>query len=170
MNWRKIFYIEKKAEPEAHPLHIAGVPDAPLTPEPDAAEIAAMAVLEQGAPRFARGDNPQLKTRAQNEGDGAPRDAAYYEALAERMRKAQDNATLRALRFVAFCEQELKKSDLPLEGKGSLGQLEAELYKRIDTIDRVGGDLKKRWQRCLAETVVRMMKEVKDIKIQDTKD
>ena len=87
-----------------------------------------------------------------------PHDSAYYHRLAERIRQAYDAATLRAMRFVAFCEQELKKADLPLEGPGSLWLLNVELMKRIDTIERVGGDLKRRWQHCVAEVTVRLMK------------
>ena len=54
-------------------------------------------------------------------------------------------------------EQELKKPHLPVSGAGSLGLLETELYKRIDVIERVGGELKKRWQHCLADVTVRLM-------------
>lgn len=61
------------------------------------------------------------------------------------------------MRFVAFCEQELQKPSLPLSGPGSLGLLEAELYKRLDVIERRGGELKKRWQHCLATVIVRRM-------------
>lgn len=63
------------------------------------------------------------------------------------------------MRFVTWCEHELEKRDLPIEGKGSLAQMEAELYKRIDTIERVGGELKHRWQHCLANVIVRRMEE-----------
>lgn len=63
------------------------------------------------------------------------------------------------MRFVTWCEHELEKRDLPIEGKGSLAQMEAELYKRIDTIERVGGELKRRWQHCLANVIVRRMED-----------
>lgn len=66
------------------------------------------------------------------------------------------------MRFVTWCEQELEKRDLPIEGKGSLAQMEAELYKRIDTIERVGGELKHRWQHCLATVIVRRMEEERE--------
>ena len=59
-----------------------------------------------------------------------------------------------------FCEelveQELAKKELPLTGPGSLGLLEAELMKRLDVIERVGGELKKRWQHCVAQVLVRI--------------
>ena len=83
-------------------------------------------------------------------------DAEYYRNLADRIRQAHEESRLRALRFVAFCEQQLSSGkELPLTGDGSLGLLEAELYKRIDIVERVGGELKARWQHCLAEVIVR---------------
>ena len=63
---------------------------------------------------------------------------------------------------MAFCEQELQKPSLPLSGPGSLGLLEAELYNRIDVIERRGGELKRRWQHCLATVIVRMMQATDD--------
>ena len=76
---------------------------------------------------------------------------------ADRIRQAHAKAELRTRRFVAWCEQELKRDDIPLDGKDSLAQMETELYKRIDTVDREGGELKRRWQHCLAEIIVRRM-------------
>ena len=142
------------------PLRIEGTTQAPLTPEPDDAELAAQALLEVMA-------NPAVV----QEGEGKPEPdekpealtAAYYQRLArqmaERERQARDQATLRTMRFLAWCEQELKKPDLPMEGKGSLRQMEVELYKRIDTVERVGGELKTRWQHCMAQAIVRQMPE-----------
>lgn len=63
----------------------------------------------------------------------------------------------RALHFTCYCEQQLADPSLPLYGKGSLSLLEAELYKRLDVVEREGGDLKKRWQHCLAEVTIRLM-------------
>ena len=61
------------------------------------------------------------------------------------------------VRFLAFCEQELRKPHLPAYGDGSLGLLEAELYKRLDIVEHEGGELKRRWQHCLATVTVRLM-------------
>ena len=147
---------------EPVPLRIEGVKPAPLTPEPDDAELAAQALLEALASPEQHRNNGITEYRNNEKQDGKadrPRDAAYYRRLAERIRLAQDQATLRTMRFVAWCEQELERHDLPLEGKGSLAQMEAELYKRIDTIERVGGELKHRWQHCLANVIVRRMEE-----------
>ena len=163
------------------PLAVEGVAPAPLTAEPDEAELAAEALLaslaseelrvkseelsEQREPSSSleepsRDDNRQrqsaAKPKAAEQGT-----AEYYRQLAERIEKAQAVAAQRTTRFVAFCEQELKKRNLPKNGPGSLALLEAELYKRIDTVEREGGELKRRWQHCLAEVTVRLMEEVK---------
>ena len=139
------------------PLAVEGVAPAPLTAEPDDAELAAEALLESLSPDpspVGRGGKKQAKPKAAEQGT-----AEYYRQLAERIEKAQTVAAQRTTRFVAFCEQELKKRSLPKNGPGSLALLEAELYKRIDTVDREGGELKRRWQHCLAEVTVRLMEE-----------
>jgi hypothetical protein len=147
---------------EPVPLRIEGVKPAPLTPEPDDAELAAQALLESMASPEQNRNNDITEYRNNGKQDGKadqPRDAAYYRRLAERIRLARDQATLRTMRFVTWCEHELEKRDLPIEGKGSLAQMEVELYKRIDTIERVDGELKHRWQHCLANVIVRRMEE-----------
>lgn len=145
---------------EPVPLRIEGVKPAPLTPEPDDAELAAQALLESMCD--VRSKKEDVREVAADAHQPSVRDAQYYHALAERIRLARDQATLRTMRFVTWCEQELEKRDLPIEGKGSLAQMEAELYKRIDTIERVGGELKHRWQHCLANVIVRLMKAAHD--------
>ena len=161
------------------PLRIEGVPDAPLTPEPDDAELAAQALLEsmslppapshRGGAKKHHGKHPdhspsghsaeansQLSTL--NSQLPEERDAAYYRHLADKIRQTREHQRLRVTRFLAFCEQELKKRYLPAYGPGSLGLLEAELYKRMDIVDREGGAIKERWQHCLAQVTVRLMK------------
>jgi len=162
---------------EPVPLRIEGVKPAPLTPESDDAELAAQALLESMCDgrskmedvREVAADAHQpipadAPTRSLSAISHQPsvRDAAYYRRLADRIRLARDQATLRTMRFVTWCEQELEKRDLPIEGKGSLAQMEVELYKRIDTIERVDGELKHRWQHCLANVIVRRMKEERE--------
>ena len=160
---------------EMPPLRIEGVKPATLTPEPDDAELVAQALLEsmvssdkffdERSGKAERQDSSSSMSEAAKPSvkiqDSKPetRDAAYYRRLAERIRLARDQATLRTMRFVTWCEHELEKRDLPIEGKGSLAQMEAELYKRIDTIERVGGELKHRWQHCLANVIVRRMED-----------
>lgn len=158
---------------ERLPLRIEGVKPAPLTSEPDDAELAAQALLESMCDvrskkedvRDAAADTHQPSSiihQPSKSPQPSVRDAAYYRRLAERIRLARDQATLRTMRFVTWCEQELEKRDLPIEGKGSLAQMEAELYKRIDTIERVDGELKHRWQHCLATVIVRRMEEERE--------
>lgn len=145
---------------EPVPLRIEGTKPAPLTPEPDDAELAAQALLESMCD--GRSKMEDVREVAADAHQPSVRDAAYYRRLAERIRLARDQATLRTMRFVTWCEHELEKRDLPIEGKGSLAQMEAELYKRIDTIERVGGELKHRWQHCLANVIVRRMGEERE--------
>jgi len=145
---------------ERSPLRIEGVKPAPLTAEPDDAELAAQALLESMCD--GRSKKEDVREVAADAHQPSVRDAAYYRRLADRIRLARDQATLRTMRFVTWCEHELEKRDLPIEGKGSLAQMEAELYKRIDTIERVGGELKHRWQHCLANVIVRRMKEERE--------
>jgi hypothetical protein len=189
---------EQTAQP--HPLAIEGIPPAPLTPEPDEAEIAAQALLEHLSEECrvkskefatARGRHRRRKdtdpTRTEVVGHASKRDgrgkqsseasptmqsseasptmaqqhktrnAEYYRHLAAKMRVAREATRLRVKRFLAFCEQELKKPHLPTFGEGSLGLLEAELYKRLDIVEHEGGELLRRWQHCLALVTVRMM-------------
>jgi len=151
MNIKNLFRRKEKQNPQ--PLRIQGIAEAPLTAEPDDAELAAAALLELMC---------DVK-RERTEGKHQPsevHDAKYFKELAEKIRTAQEAARLRTMRFVAFCEEELKKADLPLEGPGSLGLLNAELMKRIDTVDREGGELKTRWQHCVAQVLVRLMKHL----------
>jgi len=140
---------------EAKPLRIEGVAPAPMTPEPDDAEIAAQAILELMIQKGADKKNDSLQDGKQPHSD--ERDSAYYEKLASRMRKAREQQRQQAIRFIAFCEEQLKKTDLPVHGSNSLELIEAELYKRIDVVEREKGDLKRRWQHCLAEVTVRLM-------------
>ena len=146
--FKRLLHISDK-QPDPSPLRIEGVGAAPLTPEPDNAEKAAAALLELLS-----------GTAQQTEQKEPPRGTSeYYHHIANSIRMANDSAMIRATRFIAWAEVALQNKDLPREGKGSLVLIEAELYKRMDTVERVGGELKKRWQHCLAEVTVRLMKE-----------
>lgn len=141
----------------AQPLRVEGIGPAPMTAEPDDAELAAQALLEsireisgsrfkiQGSNLKPQTSNPKTQT------------AEYYHQLAERIRYAREASRIRVLRFITVVEHELRQRHLPLTGEGSLQLLEAELYKRIDIVEHIGGEVKKRWQHCLAEVTVRMM-------------
>ena len=166
MDIKKFFRRKEEDAPqeqtvqESQPLSIEGIPPAPLTPEPDDAELAAQALLEHlmAAASDKGRHNGNTKSRDNEKAEAAPpRDADYYRHLARKMREAREAARLRVTRFLAFVEQELKKPDLPAFGDGSLGLLEAELYKRLDIVEHEGGELLRRWQHCLALVTVRLM-------------
>lgn len=173
--FKNIFW--RKENPAPQPLKIDGVGEAPLTADPDDAELAAQVLLEimatqksQNAEGVASGKR-ERSGRGSQPSDIKPKisevhDASYYKDLAARIRQAHESSRKRTVRFVAFVEQELRNPDLPAKGPNSLGQIEAELYKRIDVIDRYGGELKKRWQHCLAEVTVRLMRATGDTDIE----
>ena len=158
----KFRWSYKKQKEEPRPFRVAGITDAPITPVPDDAELAAEALLDSLASAAAK--PPQTEKRATAEPPHTEKGTvAYYEHLAGNIRSAHITAAERTTRFVAWMEEELKKPNLPMSGPGSLPLLEAELYKRIDTIDREGGELKQRWQHCLAEVTVRLMEKDKGL-------
>ena len=164
MNIHHIFHHEHKGDDSFLPKTIDGAENIPMTAEPDEAEIAAQAVLEiilekkeaSSKKHHKRGNAEATKDRKLQNND-TEHDADYYRHLAERTRQPYAAARQRALRFTCYCEQQLADPSLPLYGKGSLSLLEAELYKRLDVVEREGGDLKKRWQHCLAEVTIRLM-------------
>ena len=182
MKFRNLFNRKREdnlQEPATAPQAIAieGIPQAPLTPEPDDAELAAQALLEmmaakQHGRRHGKGArlNTDITASPDNEKEEAdrPHTASYYRHLARKMREAREATRLRVARFLAFVEQELKKPNLPTYGAGSLGLLEAELYKRIDIVEREGGELKRRWQHCLALVTVRLMDATRNGHTDDT--
>lgn len=161
--FKKIFHRkprgnDPKADAAPQPLRIEGVPEAPFTPEPDDAELAAEAVLEL----MIRGgqsnrSTPGNQNTQSNQNNPTAQTADYYRQLASRIREAHAKAARQATRFIYNCELELQKPLLPLYGPGSVQLLETELYKRIDVVDREGGELKRRWQHCLAEVTIRLM-------------
>lgn len=157
---KKLFHRDRSQHTKPQRLAVGGVPAVPITPEPDDAELATetlLDVLERGESRDGNGKEKGEKGK-KKEG----RNSAYYNAMAERIKNAQAIASFRATRFVAWCEERLKSADIPVTGPGSLQLMEAELYKRTDTIEREGGTLKRRWQHCLAEVTVRLMKLAKE--------
>ena len=174
MKFTSLFHKKRREDtqeqtPAPQPIAIEGIPTAPLTPEPDEAELAAAAILEMmvSSSKFqVSGSKFQVSSsKFQVSGNDdetlnlkpETRTADYYRHLAKKMRDAREATRLRVARFLAFVEQELKKPHLPTYGAGSLGLLEAELYKRIDIVEREGVELKRRWQHCLALVTVRLM-------------
>lgn len=178
MNFLKIFHRKKsEAKKPPQPLCIEGC-TTHLTPEPDDAELAAQALLESLA------DNSKVKglrftvknfrkRKHTRHGNHEPltmnqepqrNDAAYYHQLADRICKTHAQEARRAKRYVAYCEQELnnhrdKVTDSSENHESVLVILEQGLYKHLDTVKREGGELKRRWQHCLAEVIVCQSKE-----------
>lgn len=125
----------------AAPLRVSGVRTF-LTPEPDDAELAARALLESlasGPSVDGGGEDGRLEKGS----DG------YYHDLAERVRTGREDERRAALRFVACCEERLEKPAPQTEG------LEEGLFRHQAAVEREGGELKRRWQHCLAEVIVR---------------
>ena len=176
--FKKLFRRRKNQEGQGEglPLRIHGIPPAHMTPEPDDAEIAAQALLEMMSERPAPG--PSLLGRGINaikrrkkpaeevttplhQQGGAGGGSAYYHALAARIHSAHEAERRAAMRYVAYCEQELKKMDdgrrKTEEDNYPLSILNSQLMKHLNTIEREGGELKRRWQHCLATVTVHLM-------------
>lgn len=139
-----------------------------MTMEPDNAELAAQALLEvmldkqkqrrKKADVYEDSDNAVKSVESVEPGKpNTLQTSEYYHQLSDRIRQAYASSRQRTLRFLCYCEQQLRNQDIPLFGAGSLNLLQTELLKRIDVVDRVGGDIKARWQHCLAEVTLRQI-------------
>ena len=166
MNRNIFFRQNRQKEPETpQTLKIDGVGEAPMTMEADNAELAAQALLEvmldKQKRRRKKSDISDKSETSEKSGEsGKPntlQTSEYYYQLSDRIRKAYASSRQRTLRFLCYCEQQLRNQDIPLYGADSLNIMQAELYKRIDVVDREGGDIKARWQHCLAEVTLRQM-------------
>lgn len=145
--FKKIWHRRREQKPR--PLRIEGVKTT-LTPAPDDGELAAQALLES----LIYGDKATrrkvINRKARKPaGPGDRHDADYYRQLSDRIRDARQEEARLATRYVAFCEQELHSGGTPP------AELEGGLYRHLDTVEREDGDLKRRWQHCLAECIVR---------------
>ena len=144
---------------ERLPLRIEGVKPAPLTAEPDDAELAAQALLESLSP------DPSPVERGEAKGadiplQGGTRGASYYHALAERIRTARTAEARLTMRLLATVEEQL--SEPTALYKGQWGDTERKLYRALDIAEREGGELHRRWQHCLANVLVRQMEEERE--------
>lgn len=158
-----IFIRRKSQKTPPSLLLVEGVSHIPLTPVQDEAETAALALLEKLAEDATHGKssekrrNSNKKSRNDNGSNdgGIIKTSAYYHAMAERIHAANTSARYSTMRFVSFCEQELKKSKLPFEGEGSLQELMDGLYECYDTAEREKGNIKDRWQQCMTDIAIR---------------
>ncbi|MBR6140893.1 MAG: hypothetical protein IKQ37_03915 [Bacteroidaceae bacterium] len=150
-------FFRHKAKPTPLPLRIEGVGTAPITPSPDDAEFAAKALLDADAGR--NKDTLMLRHNEKTTPEkGSP---AYYAILSSRIRETRATEARLATRYVAYAEQQLAlnhPASVVAVG-GALAEIEKGLYDRIDIIEREGGELKRRWQHCLATVTVRMMQK-----------
>ena len=169
--FKKIFRRkrEKKDEPKPQPLRIEGCKTT-LTPKPDDAELAAQALLES---RIYGDKEQRRKSKTAKRDNDQPHDAAYYRNLSEKIKAAHEADKHAAMRHVAYCEEQLKlvqDSGLRVQDSSnhdlltvnhapeSIATLERGLYKHQDAAEREGGDLLKRWQKCLALVVMKQYK------------
>lgn len=141
---------------EPVPLRIEGVKPAPLTPQPDDAELAAQALLES----LSSGPSPVERGEAKGTDlplQGGARGASYYHALADRIRTARTAEARLVLRLLASVEEQLAEPTALY--RGQWGDTERKLYRAMDVAEREGGELHRRWQHCLANVLVRRMEE-----------
>ena len=121
-----------------------------MTAEPDEAERAAEAFLAS-----LEAKNEKMK-KCKNEKGRQPEKgtAEYYKQLAGRIKEKQAEEARAALRYVAYCEEQLKQLSIV---NSQLSILNSGLFKHQDAVERDGGELKRRWQHCLAEVTVRQL-------------
>ena len=148
---------EQQPSATPQPLRIEGVKPALLTAEPDDAELAAQALLESMAnphPASPRGGEKETSP------SGDERGAAYYHALADRIRTTRSAEARLVMRLLASVEEQLAEPTALY--KGQWGDTERKLYRAMDVAEREGGELHRRWQHCLANVLVRQMEEERE--------
>lgn len=158
--------FRRKPKTEPMPLRIEGIAPAPMTPEPDDAELAAQALLEHLSGSELKADAVPRPSEGRGRGGvDKPGTTAYYQNLAAKIKSAHQMEARLALRYVAYCEEMLSELSTPgrggvAEGRGEvevLATLNHGLFRHQTAVDREGGELKRRWQHCLATVTVRLM-------------
>ena len=176
---KKIFCRRKQFKPQPKQLRIDGCKTT-LTPTPDDAELAAQALLEsriygdKEQRKAAKKRQPSLRATLRPSGQRTIRhqtssthDAQYYRELSEKIKESHAADARMAMRYVAYCEEQLtsdishqpsaishQPSDISHQ-TSDIATLEHGLFKHQDTVEREGGDLLERWQKCLAECIIR---------------
>lgn len=149
---KKIFCRRKQFNPQPKQLRIDGC-KATLTPTPDNAELAAQALLESRI----YGDKTQRKAAKKRQPSAivhqpsSTHDAQYYQELSEKIKESREHDARMATRYVSYVEEQLK------DQASDFAELEHGLYKYQDAVEREGGELLKRWQKCLAECILKQM-------------
>lgn len=125
-------------------LRIDGVKAPAMTPKPDDAELAAQAVLEHMGEKDRK---PEKKAKAKQTKEGTPE---FYQQMSGKIREAHATEALQAKRYLAYTEEELKEHP----SREQLAEIERGLYVLQDAAEREGGELKSRWQHCIAECIL----------------
>lgn len=156
-------FKKKKAKCEAVPLRIEGIGAAPTTPLPDDAELAAQALLEMAMKGGENNKRTVTKTPHKDAEKPSPdsKGKVYYQHFSERMNNIRKQEIRMAMRCTAWCEELL---DAMEHRRGTaenqsevLAEMNTRLLSHLDAVEREGGELKLRWQRCLALVTLRMM-------------
>ena len=152
---------------ERSPLRIEGVKPAPLTAEPDDAELAAQALLESMCDvRSKKEDVREVAADAHHPSaishhpSKSHHTSEYYHVLADRIRTARSAEARLVMRLLASVEEQLAEPTALY--KGQWGDTERKLYRAMDVAEREGGELHRRWQHCLANVLVRRMEEERE--------
>ncbi len=135
--------FRRKSQKSVRSLRIDGV-STKMTPRPDDAELAAQALLEHMSAPKDRGKKPAGKQPKEGS-------AAYYKQLRGKISDAHAAEARDAQRYLAYTEEELKENP----GLEQLIEIEQGLYRFQDCTEREGGELKTRWQHCLADVLVK---------------
>ena len=168
----RIFNIFRRKEfkPQPKQLRIDGTKTT-LTPTPDDAELAATALLEHMCDVRGKREDTEGKHQpsAISHQTSNTHDVAYYRQLADRIKESHEQERRAAMRYVAYVEgkiEELKNSKIEKDGSAvanstlntlhsTLSDLERGLYQHQDCAEREGGELLRRWQKCLAECILK---------------
>ena len=98
------------------PLTIDGIGRAPLTAEPDEAELAAAALLESMGAQKNRNTRSPQNTQSNQKSAPVKGTPAYYHALSQKIREAHAAEARAAQRYISYTEQRLHtaaSSDAP---------------------------------------------------------
>lgn len=131
--------FRRKSQKSVRSLRIDGV-STKMTPRPDDAELAAQALLEHMSAPKDRGKKPAGKQPKEGT-------AAYYKQLRGKISEAHAAEARDAQRYLSYTEEELKENP----GLEQLIEIEQGLYGFMDCAERDGGEIKSRWQHCLAQ-------------------
>ena len=145
MRFLNIFH-RKRFKPEPKSLRIDGV-STKMTAKPDDAELAAQALLEHMSDGSSDKKHKRTKGKVEKPKDGTPE---HYQQLSGKIKEAHAQEARDAQRYLAYTEQELKENP----SMEQLIEIERGLYQHQDAADREGGELKSRWQHCIAECIL----------------